>query len=362
MQEIAKRLQISTATVSRSLRDDPLVHPETRARVTQLAAAAGYQAKARRSRNRKIADDTIEVPESPSRPDSHNLLGVVLADSAPVYRHGNFMRMLQGITSECDAMGIMSSLFFVQSDAAELASPGFPMPDPVVDGRCQAVVVSGRYSEAILRQLPKQIPAIVLARRFDEYPSDAVLADNAAGITALVRRLAAFGHRKLAFVDDIAPASFIFERYTGFLGGCEECGITPADHIRIGKEAYSGTGYEARIRPEFVEGVLRTHGTTGFVCANDWTAYCWLAALEQLGITAPDCVSVTGFDNDPMPLFATPSYEQRLCTIDPNFVEMGRRAVRFAAERTAKPAVHPLRLTVQGRLIEGATTGPVVSR
>lgn len=41
-QRIASELQLSQATVSRSLKNDPAINPETRARVLETAARLGY--------------------------------------------------------------------------------------------------------------------------------------------------------------------------------------------------------------------------------------------------------------------------------------------------------------------------------
>ena len=53
-QEIAKKLQLSRATVSRCFTNHPGINPETRARVFETAAELGYRHLTSRSNNAKI--------------------------------------------------------------------------------------------------------------------------------------------------------------------------------------------------------------------------------------------------------------------------------------------------------------------
>ena len=55
---IATQLNVSTATVSKSLRNSPEVRPETRAQVIELAAKMGY-------RPTSVRMDTLNVQTQP---------------------------------------------------------------------------------------------------------------------------------------------------------------------------------------------------------------------------------------------------------------------------------------------------------
>ena len=52
IQDIADELNISVSTVSRSLRNDRVINPQTRARIQAAAMDMGYQGRIRRKQQR----------------------------------------------------------------------------------------------------------------------------------------------------------------------------------------------------------------------------------------------------------------------------------------------------------------------
>ena len=59
--DIAKRLNISVATVSRALKDDPVVSKKTKKRITELANEIGYRSNHYASNLRRQHTNTIGV-------------------------------------------------------------------------------------------------------------------------------------------------------------------------------------------------------------------------------------------------------------------------------------------------------------
>ncbi len=59
MYDLARKLNISVATVSRGLQDDPVVSKKTKKKITELAEALGYRSNnfARNLRTRQNPDD-----------------------------------------------------------------------------------------------------------------------------------------------------------------------------------------------------------------------------------------------------------------------------------------------------------------
>lgn len=157
LEEIARRLNLSAATVSRSLRHDPLIHPATRARVNETAAAMGYQGRARRGPRGGAASGTAPAGEAVTGAETwggqrsvavnpRRVLAVLVAsgDLARAQHHGNFMRLLEGITAECDGVGALASLHTLPPSAEGLFG-GDPERTPAIvrDRHCDAVIVTG---------------------------------------------------------------------------------------------------------------------------------------------------------------------------------------------------------------------------
>ena len=56
-------------------------------------------------------------------------------------------------------------------------------------------------------------------------PADAVLADNAGGAMTAVRHLIGHGHRRIAFLGDLAPIAPAEGRPAGYLAALREAGL-----------------------------------------------------------------------------------------------------------------------------------------
>ncbi|MDR3711085.1 MAG: LacI family DNA-binding transcriptional regulator [Capsulimonadaceae bacterium] len=358
IKEIADKLQVSTATVSRSLRNDLLVHPETRARVNQMAVALGYQGRAGRGPSRRAGVHG----RGAAQPDVRRpLIGIVLAlrHVAQARQHGIYGHMLQGITAECDTQCVRNSLFMAPWTGGRLpAGEVDRLADKVAESQCDAVVVVGALPEEFIEALCRRLPVVVLSRRFDSLHADSALQDNVAAIAGLVGRLAALAHRRLAFVDDCNVSSMYLERYAGFVMGCEQFGIGVSDRHRVRTEDYIETAAGMRLDNNLIRRLIAEQNVTGFVCVNDKVALECLTAVEGFELAVPEHVSVTGFDNDRSNVSTETIGLVNLCTIDPNFIELGRCAVRLAVQRITFPATPPLRLSVAAAIIDGATTGP----
>jgi DNA-binding LacI/PurR family transcriptional regulator len=105
--------------------------------------------------------------------------------------------------------------------------------------------------------------------------------------------------------------------------------------------------------------MMRDNGVTAFVCTNDQSGYGCLSVLEKLNVAVPGDVSVTGFDFDMSSVNAFSSTVRQITTVDPNFIEMGRNAVRMAMQRITQPGGAPLRLCSVATFVPGDTVGPV---
>ncbi|MBP7605399.1 MAG: substrate-binding domain-containing protein, partial [Spirochaetes bacterium] len=85
---------------------------------------------------------------------------------------------------------------------------------------------------------------------------------------------------------------------------------------------------------------------------NDNFAIRLVQALARLDVLVPRDMAVTGFDNAPARAHFTPS----ITTISLSTYEMGYLAARWLRENILHRQARPLRLEVEGVLIEGAST------
>jgi LacI family transcriptional regulator len=93
---------------------------------------------------------------------------------------------------------------------------------------------------------------------------------------------------------------------------------------------------------------LKRLDVTALVCSHDVIAIRALRTLWDLGISAPQQMSLVGFDDIPWAGLATPS----LTTIRQPFDAMGSEAVRLLIERIARPTRRMQHVTLDVTLVE----------
>lgn len=334
-------MDVSAATVSRALRHDTLIHPETRARVNEAALRLGYKSRARRPR-RVVEDDT-----------KSRTLGLLLRhNSLDAARHDmNLMKMMSGIMGVTDSNRVLLQMHTIGRDEARsMVLDPSAVPPLAEPGVCQAFIVHGEQDERDIAFLAERAPVVSMGRVYRNLPVDAVVGDNVEGVREMVAHLVELGHRRLAWVGASLNASFMEARQSGFIQGCLQHGID------IGSGSFHNTELLREVNIHAPNGILETLGTgvTGFVCGSDGVANRLAQVLERVGRRVPEDVSVTGFD-----AINSRDYLHRFTSIDPHFVEIGQVAAQLALHRIVHASTQPCITSVRGELVRGETTAPV---
>jgi LacI family transcriptional regulator len=342
LQDIAKEVNVSAQTVSRSLRHDSGISPETRARVSEVARRLGYNSRASR-------------PGRPRRPverdNKINTLGLLLRHSSldAAQHDGNLMKMMAGIMSVTDEHGMRLKVHTRQRQDFPIEDDASLLPSLLDGGVCKALIAHGEQDESELDFLSHRMPVVSMGRIYENLPIDAAVADNARGVDNLVAHLVSLGHRRLAWVGALySTATFIQERQAGFFQGCQKQGLGLDQLVFFGPEIYKEEGIDKDTLLAAAKG-----GVTGFVCGNDTIALEVITALEATGLQVPDDASVTGFDG-----WLAQMKMRGVTSVDPNFLEIGKSAARLALQRMAHLADGPRVVSVRGKIVLGDTTAP----
>jgi LacI family transcriptional regulator len=292
--EVAERAGVSIATVSRALRDSDLVAPATRRRVQEVAEELRF----RPSRaGRALAEG------------QHAANGIVFPDLSGPY----YAEVVLGYEEVVAELG--RSVLILATNGRAKAE------DAVLElaGRVDGMVIMGRTvgDHVVARIADTGLPLVLLAR-----PPvglvDTVTADNESSARALTAHLLGHGHRRIAFLGDPAESPDVAGRYQGFRQALTDGGFAvPAARpcsfdVRSG---YSAAKDLLRTRPDAV------------VCANDEVALGALRAAEDLGLSVPGDVALTGWDDIMAAGYA------RLTTVHQSMRELGATAARWLDER-----------------------------
>lgn len=340
IQEIGDKLNISASTVSRALRQDPLIHPETRARVNTLAMDLGYQGRAR---------------QGPNRSKRTNSLAVLFSATSLAQIQSGYITTcyLQGLTAEAEHQGIGMNIHTVLAPK----NPDYPetagIPRSLWSGECDAAIVVGHQQHEMVKILAQKTSVISLVWEYPEVAHDLVNTPDLQGLNMIVKELVQLGHRRLAWIGGAMQGSFVEGRKAGFVFGCISNHLPLSDQTFFDHDLFDG---EAVSEPGKLVAAYR-RGVTGYLCASDETAKQVIEVFRAEGVRVPQDVSVTGFNNV---LGKGPDGVNLVASLDPQFVEMGRTAVRLAKWRLEQPSAMPVTLSLRAKFVPGRSIGPAL--
>lgn len=276
--DIARLAEVSQATVSRALRDSPLVNPETRKRVKAIAEQLHYRADRRAAGLRTRRSNTLAL-----------LIFEEASGDAPI--NPFFLSMLGHITRAASRRGLDVLVSFQQ-----LSEDWHT--DYEVSNRADGLILLG-YGDYLtsvprLRRLADSgahfvIWGPIVAGMDGHY----VCSDNRAGAEQAVRHLLALGRRSIAYVGSTSDQWPEFQlRHAGYAQALREAGLEPDPRLAHEAQSSEAAGHAAGL-------ALLDSGAEfdAVFAASDRIAIGIVGALRERGRRVPDDVAVVGFDD-----------------------------------------------------------------
>lgn len=305
IKDVAREAQVSVATVSRALNGHRSVTPETRARIHKVAAELRF------------------TPSSAARSlitRRTHTIGALLPDLHGEY----FSELIRGIDLAARARGLHLLLSSSHGDMQEAVAALRAMHGRVDGLLLMSPQGDGRQLEA---SLAPGLPAVLINTRPGEQKLAAFEVDNRGGARAMVRHLAACGHRHIAFIAGPEHNHEAAERLAGYrealakeLPGATEQ-VLPGDFTE-----------EAGRRAGQLLAALSARPSAVFA-ANDMMALGCLGALRDAGLTVPQDIALAGFDDVPIVRYVQPA----LTTVRVPIVELGTLALKALAGAIESP-------------------------
>lgn len=276
LRDVAAAARVHPATASRALNPSTrlLVSEVTAQRVTEAAERLGYRPNpvARSLRTRR----------------SHTI-GVIIPD----LNNPLFPPIVRGLEDRLGEHGYVALLGNTDADERRERTLFDQMRARHVDG---FVFATATLTSPVLEEAAEaDVPVVLMNRTAQGYPFSSVSVDNEQGIRAAVSHLVSLGHTRIGHIAGPQRVSTGVSRYRGFLDGMAARGLT-ADEDRIVYAASYSIEEGQRCGRELL---ARDSGLTAIVAANDMLAVGCYGALDEAGITCPDGVSVTGFNDMP---------------------------------------------------------------
>ncbi|KMS51141.1 transcriptional regulator [Novosphingobium barchaimii LL02] len=308
IKDIARVAGVSVATVSRALSTPSLVRPATIERIEAAIADLNYEPNHLAAGLRRQRSDNVIV----AVPSIFNPFTSAFVEGIENVARANKMRVLLGITEgDIDTLNkYVSMIAGKQADGMILLEKTLPdiVRNPPTKSKMPPLVAACEYP-----------PDITLPRvRTDDHEASALV----------VGHLAELGHTRIAAITGPLDQFMSKDRLSGYKLGLLRARIEVDEAIIATGDFSLQSGYDAMLRlldadPQF----------TAVTCANDEMALGALSALQQRGISVPDEMSVTGFDDLRFGAFSSPP----LTTVHIPTVEIGEAAMRLMLDSLLQP-------------------------
>lgn len=328
IKDIARLAGVSHSTVSRALRNSPLIPAHTAQRIQKIANETGYSASA--------------VARSLVTRKTH-ALGVVVTSIADPF-HGE---VVNGIEEVANQHGYSVILANSQANPKREMTVVRSFRERRVDGILVASSRVGALYMPLLSEL--QIPIVLINNQHPSEFAHTVTIDNVQGAYDVTRHLIQLGHTRIAYLGDRFGLQSDTERRSGFQKAMKDDGVPVRDEFIVhgdGKpEGAFGAAaklFAAQVRP------------TAIFCYNDMSALGVLQQADANGLAVPRDLSVAGFDD----IFFAPLLNPPLTTVHQPMRKIGERAAELLLALLRGQEAEKV-VVIRGELVvRGSTTAP----
>lgn len=328
IEDVARKANVSPATVSRVLNHPEIVRPELRDKVMRYIADLSY------------------TPDGAARALKSGRMRTVGA-IVPTFGHGTFaegVEALQNRLSESRyTLLIANSQYDQHRELQEMQS----LIEHGIDG---IVLVGGSHTRE-LRVMVEQasIPVITTYVSKAAGGIPAIGIDNERAAREMTGYLLGLGHVRFGTIANIAPSNDRSRaRLDGIRHALSEVGIRlkPSQMLRADHSLAQGRSALHQLLTDHPE-------TTAVICTTDTLAIGAMAQARKIGLNVPRALSITGFDDVELASQVDPP----LTTISIPAAEIGRGAADYLINAIAGRPV-PKSVLLPYRLVMRSSTAP----
>ena len=313
LKDLAERLGVSIATVSRALRNSHEVGDEMKERVQQLAKELNYRPNPFAQSLRK------EAPR---------IIGVVVPNLVTHY----YAAVLDGIEEYATAQGYSVISANSHEDFEREAKALDNFVSLHVEGIIACLTQTTENYQPFLDIERIGIPLVFFARTCLPELFSSVTANGDEAAQAATQHLIDTGSRRIAFIGGPNHLDMVRRRKHGYLEALRENRI-PIDRTLV---VCGRIDYETA-REETFKLLQREDRPDAILAFNDIITYAAFDAIKSLGLSIPQDVSIIGFTDGDTSAFVTPKLTvimdkahqqgQKACELLLNHIR-GDRAIR----------------------------------
>jgi LacI family transcriptional regulator, galactose operon repressor len=312
IKDVAKKAGVSIAAVSYALNDKGGVTEETKKKIKLAAEELGY------------------VPNSLAQgllSKKTNFIGLIVPDIANVYT-ANFIKYL-------NQYAYKSNFFLLLGSTSGDIDEEKKIVDKFIGRNVDALIIlphnyrnEGFYRDLIRSATKKRVPCLFANMSFPGIKTNSVVPDFEEGQYKITRYLLKSGLKDFTFIGGPRTHYYSEIKYQGFLRALHESNITYSDDTYIG----CGTNYTFEDGYQMIREYLPDNALPeAFVVVNDLMALGLIKGLNECGVSVPEDVSVTGFDDIELPTMKSTN----LTTVRVPLEDMARLCIEVLKEGKA---------------------------
>lgn len=334
IKDVAKRAQVSIATVSLVIHNHKRISHETREKVNRAIQELHYYPS--RSARGLVSKKTGNI-------------GFILTEdhflrSEPFYTH-----IFLGAEFEARQY----ERYILLTTVPSIYSKEDKLPRFVLERNIDGIIIAGKVPQELINKLSKlDIPLVFV----DYYPPDkkypVVLIDNVSGGQMAVQHLIDCGHKNIGFIGGDIDHPSIHDRFLGYKMALEKAGLKFDPSLCITDEDYPAreNGYRA------AKNLLKNNNkiTAIFTC-NDAMAMGVMQYLKENNYKVPEDISLIGFDDVESDMFLDPP----LTTVKVLKLELGIEVVRLMNDVLQNRNKSINKILVPTELVARKSTAPI---
>jgi LacI family transcriptional regulator len=306
LKQIAKELDVSISTVSKSLKDSPEISEDTRLKVQAFAKLYNYKPNniALSLKNKKTKTIGIIIPEI-----VHHFFATVISGVENVANeHGyNVIVCLSDesfdkevINMEMLANGSIDGFILSLSKETQLKKDFHHITEVINQG----------------------MPVVMFDRVTNDIHCDKVIIDDNLAAFQAVQTLIDKGMKKIALITTVDYVSVGKLRTDGYLKALKTNDIKVDDHIILKIEDIDNC-------EELIENLIRNQKIDAVFAVNELFAVTAIKSALKIGLKIPEDISVVGFTDGIISKYSSPS----ITTVSQNGIKMGGKAAKMLIDR-----------------------------
>lgn len=306
LKQIAKELDVSISTVSKSLRDSPEISEDTRLKVQAFARLYNYRPNniALSLKNRKTKTIGIIIPEI-----VHHFFATVISGMEQVANENGYS-VLICLSDESFDKEVLNM---------EMLANGS------IDGFIMALSKETQYKadyHHITEVIEQGMPVVMFDRVAPEILCDKVIIDDKYAAYTAVNYLIEKGRKRIALLTTVDYVSVGKLRTDGYVKALLDQGIEVDENLILRVENMDNCA-------ELIQPLITHQQIDAILAVNELFAAIAINAAQKSAKKVPEDISVIAFTDGIISKFSTPT----ISTISQNGIQMGRKAASMLITR-----------------------------